>query len=157
MGIVAIIAALLLEQWRPLAERTAVAAALGGFAGWLERSFNAGEARHGAIAWLVAVVPALYLPLGFRQFSHSFTAIQAAIREGELERAQSLISGWRGEPGVLRSREEVIRLAIEEALIASHRHVFGVLLWYVVLPGPSGAILYRLPPVPGPARADPGP
>ena len=59
MGIVAIIAALLLEQWRPLAERTAVAAALGGFAGWLERSFNAGEARHGAIAWLVAVVPAL--------------------------------------------------------------------------------------------------
>src|SRR3990167_8619926 len=118
MGIVAIIAALRLEQWRPLAERTAVAAALGGFAGWLERSFNAGEARHGAIAWLVAVVPALagailihallaglspllgllfdvaalYLTLGFRQFSHSFTALPAAIREGELERAQSLIS-----------------------------------------------------------------
>src|SRR5207245_1128446 len=29
-------------------------------------------------------------------------------------------------------------------LLASHRHVFGVLLWYVLLPGPSGAILYRL-------------
>jgi adenosylcobinamide-phosphate synthase len=170
MGVVAIVAALLLEQWRPLAERGAVAAALGGLAGRLEHSFNAGETRHGAIAWLVAVVPALgaaillhallagaspllglafdvaalYLTLGFRQFSHSFTAIQAAVRQGELERARELICGWRGEPAVLRSREEVIRLAIEEALIASHRHVFGVLLWYMLLPGPSGAILYRL-------------
>jgi adenosylcobinamide-phosphate synthase len=170
VSVVAIIAALLIEQWRPLAERKAVAAALGGFAGWLEQSFNAGEARHGAIAWLVAVVPALacaiavyvllsrvspllglafdiavlYLTLGFRQFSHSFTAIQGAIREGDLGRARSLIAGWRGEPELVRSREEVIRLAIEEALIASHRHVFGVLLWYVLLPGPSGAVLYRL-------------
>jgi adenosylcobinamide-phosphate synthase len=38
----------------------------------------------------------------------------------------------------------VIRLSIEEALVASHRHVFGVLLWYLLLPGPSGAVLYRL-------------
>jgi adenosylcobinamide-phosphate synthase len=45
---------------------------------------------------------------------------------------------------VVRTREEVIRLAIEEALIASQRHVFGVIFWYVLLPGPSGAILYRL-------------
>jgi adenosylcobinamide-phosphate synthase len=45
---------------------------------------------------------------------------------------------------VVRTREEVIRLAIEESLLASHRHVFGVLLWFVLLPGPSGAILYRL-------------
>jgi adenosylcobinamide-phosphate synthase len=27
------------------------------------------------------------------------------------------------------------------ALLAAHRHVFGVLLWYVLPPGPSGAIL----------------
>src|SRR3954470_13904485 len=98
MTVVSIIAALLLEQWRPLAERRSVSAALGGFAGWLEHSFNAGERRHGSIAWLVAVLPAvgaalvlnellrslhpffalafnvavLYLTLGFRQFSHHF-------------------------------------------------------------------------------------
>jgi adenosylcobinamide-phosphate synthase len=170
MGVAAIIAALLIEQWRPLAERAAVSAALGGFAGWLEHTFNAGEARHGVIAWLVAVLPALaaaillhavlaglnpllglaldvavlYLTLGFRQFSHSFTAIQTAVRQGDLEGARAVIAAWRGEPDVLRSREEVIRLAIEEALVAAHRHVFGVLLWYMLLPGPSGAILYRL-------------
>ena len=170
MGVIAIIAALLIEQWRPLGDRKSVNEALGAWAGWLEQSFNGGEHRHGTIAWLVAVIPAaaagavlhalfyalhpllalafniaaLYVTLGFRQFSHHFTAIQLAIKAGEIERARLLLDEWRGASGVVRTREEVIRLAIEEALLASHRHVFGVLLWYVLLPGPSGAILYRL-------------
>jgi len=170
MSIVAILAALLIEQWRPLGDRRQVQGALAAWAGWLERSFNAGEQRHGMIAWLVAVLPAaalalvlhialyrvhpvlallfniaaLYATLGFRQFSHHFTDIQLAIKSGEVERARELIDTWRGAAGVVRSREEVVRLAIEEALLSSHRHVFGVLFWYVLLPGPSGAVLYRL-------------
>jgi cobalamin biosynthesis protein CobD/CbiB len=170
MSALAVIAALLLEQWRPLGERKTYFALLASGAEWLERSFNAGEGRQGAIAWLVAVLPvlaaamvlygvllwihpllalafnvaALYLTLGFRQFSHYFTDLQLAIRSGDLERARALLGEWRGEPAQHRSREEVIRLAIEEALVASHRHVFGVLFWFVLLPGPSGAILYRL-------------
>ena len=94
-----------------------------------------------ALALDIAV---LYLTLGFRQFSHYFTAIQLAIKAGDIERARTLLDQWRGASGVVRSREEVIRLSIEEALVAAHRHVFGVLLWYLILPGPSGAILYRL-------------
>jgi cobalamin biosynthesis protein CobD/CbiB len=170
MGVFAIIAALLLEQWRPLGDRKAVFAVLAAWADWLERSFNAGEARHGAIAWLIAVlapvaaalavywtlywispvgallanIAALYLTLGFRQFSHVFTGIQAAVRDGDIDRARELIGGWRGESATHRSREEVIRLAIEEGIVASHRHVFAVLFWFVLLPGPSGAILYRM-------------
>src|SRR3981081_2292576 len=106
MSVLAIVAALLLEQWRPLAGRKSVAAALGGVAAGLEHSFNGGERGHGAIAWLVIVLPAgagtillhallfawspllalafnvavLYLTLGFRQFSHHFTQIQLAIK-----------------------------------------------------------------------------
>jgi adenosylcobinamide-phosphate synthase len=170
MGVIAIIAALLLEQWRPLSDRRAVYSAAATWADWLERSFNAGQARHGAIAWVIAVlvplvavaalhaalywmspfaalllnVVALYFTLGFRQFSHYYTGIQAAIREGDIERARELLGTWRGEPAAHRSREEVIRLAIEEGIAASHRHVFAVLFWFVLLPGPSGAILYRL-------------
>jgi len=170
MNVSAIIAALVLEQWRPLGERKGVSAALAAWASYLERAFNGGERQHGITAWLVAVLPpvalaillhallsaagwvfalafdvaVLYLTLGFRQFSHYFTDIQLAIKAGDIERARALLDQWRGASGVVRSREEVIRLAIEEALVAAHRHVFGVLLWYLLLPGPAGAILYRL-------------
>ncbi|HZQ71332.1 MAG TPA: CobD/CbiB family protein [Burkholderiales bacterium] len=169
-GFVAIIAALVLEQWRPLSQRRAFAGALASWAHWIEQSFNAGERRQGTIAWLVAVLPplaivallhgvlfrlhpvlalafniaVLYLTLGFRQFSHYFTDIQLAVKSGDIERARAQLELWRGAAGTVRSREEVIRLAIEEALLATHRHVFGVLLWYILLPGPTGAVLYRL-------------
>jgi len=93
---------------------------------------------------LVFNVAVLYLTLGFRQFSGHFTQIQLAVKAGDIERARAELEAWRGPSGVVRSREEVIRLAIEQALLASHRHVFGVLLWFVILPGPSGAVLYRL-------------
>ncbi len=170
MSIIAIIAALALEQWRPLGDRKIYFDLLADAASRLERAFNAEQGGQGLIAWLVAVVPValaawllhallhaaspllsllfdvgvLYLTLGFRQFSHSFTAIQGALKAGELDRARELIADWRGEPVLPRAREEIARLAIEEALLASQRHVFGVLLWYVLLPGPSGAVLYRL-------------
>src|SRR2546428_6283023 len=170
MSVLAIIAALVIEQWRPLGERKAGQGTLAAWAVWLEQSFNGGERRHGMVAWLVAVLPpvllayalhavlysvhpllalvfnvaVLYLTLGFRQFSHYFTDIQLATKAGDIERARALLEQWRGASGVVRSREEVIRLTIEEALLASHRHVFGVLLWYLLLPGPSGAVLYRL-------------
>jgi len=55
-----------------------------------------------------------------------------------------LLAAWRGHDCGNLSREEVARLAIEEALAASHRHVFAVVFWFVLLPGPSGAVLYRL-------------
>jgi cobalamin biosynthesis protein CobD/CbiB len=170
MSVLAIMAALIIEQWRPLGDVKAVQGTLAAWAGWLEQAFNGGERRHGMTAWLVAVLPpvllalavhvlllavhpllalvfniaVLYLTLGFRQFSHYFTDIQVAVKSGDIDRARGLLDQWRGASGVVRTREEVIRLSIEEALIASHRHVFGVLLWYLLLPGPCGAILYRL-------------
>jgi adenosylcobinamide-phosphate synthase len=170
MSLVAIVLALIVEQWRSVGALKTYSDLLARWAAWLEHSFNGGEPRHGTIAWLLAVLPvlavaiavyylllaaspllalafnvgALYLTLGFRQFSHYFSDLQLAIRAGEVDRARELIGAWRGEPAQHRSREEVIRLAIEEALVGSHRHVFGVLFWFMLLPGPSGAILYRL-------------
>src|SRR5262245_62174712 len=169
MSVLAMILALLAEQWRPVDKKYADQG-LAAWAGWLEQAFNGGERSQGMVAWLVAVVPpmavailvhqlllsvhfllalawnvvVLYFTLGFRQFSHHFTELQLAVKSGDIERARALLEEWRGASGVVRTREEVIRLAIEEALVAAHRHVFGVLLWYLILPGPSGAILYRL-------------
>src|SRR5262245_11007862 len=111
MSLVSLIAALLLEQWRPLADRRYLYLVLARYAGALDGLFNAGESQQGKIAWLVAVLPvvicawfvyalaykaspviaflvnvvALYLTMGFRQRSHFFTDIQIALKEDDLE------------------------------------------------------------------------
>lgn len=98
------------------------------------------------LAWNALV---LYLTLGFRQFSHYYTDIQLALADNDLDRARALLTEWKraSEPtfsGADLVLADICRLAIEEALVASHRHVFGVFFWFVLLPGPSGAVLYRL-------------
>jgi len=169
MGFLALVFALALEQWRPLVDRRAVFAPVAGYAGFLERQFNAGEAQQGMVAWLLAVIPlavaawvlyalldglnplaglafnvaVLYVTMGFREHSHYFTGVHEALKEGDLAEARRLLGEWRGHPCDALSAAEVARLAIEGAFLVSHRHVFAVLFWFVLLPGPSGAVLYR--------------
>jgi len=99
-----------------------------------------------AIVWNVLV---LYATLGFRQFSHYYTDIQLALANGDLDTARRNLEQWKrpADPKFSAaglSTSDICRLAIEEALVASHRHVYGVFFWFVLLPGPSGAVLYRL-------------
>lgn len=98
------------------------------------------------LAWNALV---LYLTLGFRQFSHYYTDIQLALADNDLHRARALLTEWRRAADPTFSAadlmlSDICRMAVEEALVASHRHVFGVFFWFVLLPGPSGAVLYRL-------------
>lgn len=169
MSLFSLVVALLLEQLRPLPYQQLVYRPLAKLADFLEERFNAGTAKQGALAWLLAVggltliagivfsllcqinlflawswnVFVLYLTMGFRQFSHYYTDIQLALRMGDLSHARRLLAEWRGLSADNLSSAEIARLAIEEALGASHRHVFGVLVWFVLLPGPCGAVLYR--------------
>ncbi|HEY6241342.1 MAG TPA: CobD/CbiB family protein [Burkholderiales bacterium] len=170
MSLLSLVAALILEQWRPLADRRHLYLLLARIATFLERAFNAGETRQGAIAWLLAVSPAvlgawlvyavaysvspllafllnvaaLYLTMGFRQRSHYFTGIHLALKDDNLEKARRILSAWREMDCSGLDREAIARLTIEEALVSSHRYVFAVIFWFVLLPGPTGAILYRL-------------
>lgn len=170
MSLISLIIALLLEQWRPLADRKGLTFRVAQFADFLQQHFNAGERSHGIVAWVLGVVPAvlvaigayytlyhlspllalalnvlvLYLTMGFRQVSHYFTDIHWALKSGDLNEARAILGDWRGANCERLNEEEVIRLTIEEALIASYRHVFAVVFWFVVLPGPAGAILYRM-------------
>jgi len=98
------------------------------------------------LAWNALV---LYLTLGFRQFSHYYTDIQLAIANNDLDQARALLTEFKRASDPTFSAADLVlsdvcRLAIEEAMVASHRHVFGVFFWFVLLPGPSGAVLYRL-------------
>lgn len=174
MSFLSLILAFMLEQFRPLNAGLWVRTPLSRLARFLEGRFNDGEERHGMMAWLLAVIPAcvlvalgsfllgriqptlalvfavavLYLTTGFRQSSHYFTDIQAALRNDDLDRARTLIAQWRGRGADRLGSADVARLSIEQALICSHRHVFGVVFWYVALSalglGPAGAVLYRL-------------
>lgn len=170
MSLLSLIATFLLEQLRPLPYRQVVLEPLARLADFLESRFNAGEYRHGILAWVFGVVVpvaltggayfllyrispllawglnvvVLYLTMGFRHFSHYFTDIHLALRAGELDHARALLGEWRGRSADSLSSGEISRLAIEEALVATHRQVFAVLLWFVLLPGPCGALLYRL-------------
>ena len=170
MSLLSLIAVFLIEQLQPLNYRRAVAEPLGAWADFIEARFNVGAYQHGVIAWCLAVLPpvllvgglyallyslnpllawalnvaVLYLTMGFRQFSHHYTEIQLALRLGDLDRARQLLAEWLGRSTYGMGSEDIARLAIEEALAASHRHVFAVLLWFVILPGPCGALLYRM-------------
>ncbi len=174
MSFFAVLLALLIEQLKPLPRDNWVHQTLASWVRWTGRNFDAGERHHTRVVWAVSVlVPAalvaavylglryysaalalafdvlmLYLTLGFRQFSHYFTDIRDALDRGDENQARQLLGEWRHLDASELPRTEVLRHVIEHALLAAHRHVFGVFFWFVVLSalglGPMGAVLYRM-------------
>ncbi|MFO1219783.1 MAG: CobD/CbiB family protein [Burkholderiaceae bacterium] len=174
MNFFAVLAALVIEQLRPLPRDNWVHDNLISWVGWTGRHFDAGRAHHAWVVWCVAVlgptlataavylllssqhlglglaldVAVLYLTLGFRQFSHFFTDIRKALDEGDELTARRSLAEWCHLDASDLPRTEFLRHVIEQSLLAAHRHVFGVFFWFVVLStvglGPAGAVLYRM-------------
>ena len=174
MSFFAVLFALLIEQLKPLPRDNWVHETLFSWVRWTGRNFDAGAPHHTVVVWCVSVlVPSLiaagvhlfishyslllalafdvgmlYLTLGFRQFSHYFTDIRDALERGDENEARRLLAEWRHLDASELPRTEVLRHVIEHALLAAHRHVFGVFFWFVVLSalglGPMGAVLYRM-------------
>jgi adenosylcobinamide-phosphate synthase len=164
----ALVLALLLEQFRPVSRGNPFYLGYRSFAESVERNFNAGQFQHGIAGWVIAVatptaftlliwgglhlihpllawafsVAVLYITIGFRQFSPAFTGIADALKEGDLATARGLLAGWTRESASELDENEIARLAIEQGLIGAFRHVFGPLFWFVIL-GPAGAVAYR--------------
>ncbi|HEY0878301.1 MAG TPA: CobD/CbiB family protein [Zeimonas sp.] len=110
------------------------------------------SALHPLAVFVVHVV-VLYLTIGFRQFSHAFTEIQVALAADDPAGARDVLDRWLGRIEADESVERVVhdpsvsavcREAIAAALVAAHRHVFGPLFWYILLPGVTGPVLYRV-------------
>ncbi len=174
MSFFAVLFALLIEQLKPLPRDNAVHESMVQWVRWTGRNFDAGERHHSAVVWGVSVavpgllatglylliahyslllalafdVLVLYLTLGFRQFSHFFTDIREALDRGDEATARRLLAEWRHLDTSELPRTELLRHVIEHALLAAHRHVFGVFFWFVLLSalglGPLGAVLYRM-------------
>ncbi len=169
MNLLAVMAALGLEQWRAFRWRVAIERAFVGYARWIEERLNGGTTQQGIVAAIVALAPpvgivaavsvslealnplwgllwnivVLYLLMGFRRFSHAYTDIVTALRAGDIAAARRALAGWRGTASGDLPSGEIAKLAIECGLVDSYRQVFAVLFWFSVLPGPIGAVLYR--------------
>jgi cobalamin biosynthesis protein CobD/CbiB len=169
MNVIAILAALGLEQWRAFRWRGALEQLFVRYAHTLERKLNGGSTQQGTVATLAAVAPpmlvaggvyfalavahpllglawnvaALYLLMGFRRFSHAYTNVEAALKANDLNAARRALAAWRGVAAGELSSGDIAKLAIERGLMDSYRQVFATLFWFAVLPGPVGAVLYR--------------
>ncbi len=174
MSFFAVLMALLLEQLKPLPSNNRVHQAVLDWVAFIGRHFDAGQPQHARVVWCVAVltpsvliaalyvlihryslslalafdVLVLYLTLGFRQFSHYYTDIRDALERGDEPEARRLLALWRHMDTADMPRTELLRHVIEFALLAAHRHVFGVFFWFVAFSavglGPVGAVIYRL-------------
>jgi adenosylcobinamide-phosphate synthase len=174
MSFFAVLLALLIEQVKPLPRSNRVGHVMRAWVSWVARTLDAGRRRHARMVWVVAVlvptalaallyllvrqyslllaialdVALLYLTLGFRQFSHYFTDIRDAIDRGDEAQARAYLAQWQQVEASDLPRTELLRQVLEHALLAAHRHVFGVFFWFVVVSalglGPAGAVLYRM-------------
>ena len=170
MNLIAVLAALGLEQWRAFHWRATLEGLFVRYARAVEQKLNGGTAQQGLIATVVVLVPptlvvagiffalaaahpllglawnvaVLYLLMGFRRFSHAYTGVRNTLRAGDLPAARRALAAWRGGVTSELSSNEVAKLAIERGLLDSYRQVFATLFWFTVLPGPAGAVLYRV-------------
>lgn len=177
MSFLAVLVALLIEQAKPLAPDNWVHRVMALWGRWLWSQTYAGGHRHAWATWFLTVgtpvalsvviywalatwslilawcwnVAVLYLTLGFRQFSHHFTAIRDALDQGDESKARDLLAQWKYPGQDVQAndlpRSEIVRHVIEHSVLSAHRHVLGVFFWFAVLSavglGPAGAVLYR--------------
>jgi len=170
MTFLSILFALLIEQLKPLRADNPMYAWIKYFAIRMEAWFNAGQARHGRVGWfcmmLALMLPTaliywlcvhvgslaafawnvviVYLTLGFRHYSHYFTSIQLALNTGDDATARALLAEWTKQDTTDMEVGEISRIAVEKALITTHRNVFGVFFWFLMPLGPACAVMYRV-------------
>lgn len=170
MTFFSILFALLIEQLKPLRADNPVYAGARALALKLEGSFNAGQIHHGRIAWflmiaaftiptallywvsfkigpiavLIVNIAVVYVTMGFRHYSHFFTSIQIALNSGDEATARSLLGEWTKRDTTGMDVSEIARIAVETALITTHRNVFGVFFWLLTPLGAVGAVMYRV-------------
>ena len=169
MSLIALVAALLLQKFRPFTDPDPLSGWLHRLADWVERYANAGERRYGVLAWfavmLIVFVPVtlawhllysaaallgwlsaivvLYLAIRFRAVLSEFNRIQRALRQENLDEARDRLARWLDHPALDLERGQIARAAIEYAVLHCYRGLFGVLFWFLLLPGPAGALVYR--------------
>ncbi|MGA7178540.1 MAG: CobD/CbiB family protein [Thiobacillaceae bacterium] len=171
MTFASLLAAVILEHYRPLTQPLPYYRAYARYAGFLREKIDGGEPLHGVLAWIAAVLPlllvtgliygwfnymgsvlgwavnvaVLYFTAGFKYYSRVAEEIAGLIKAGQMEQACRRLEIWRGDKPNSLQEEDAIRLTLEELFSRSHRQMFGVFFWFTLLSpfGPVGAVLFR--------------
>lgn len=170
MILVTLLAALAAQYAYPPAGRQPLAALYGRLCLSAAKRLNAGDRNSGLLAYfaLVAVVVAplalvsalaaaihpvvlaflsaavLYATLRFLQTTTHLGAIERSLRDGDAAAASRRLAEWQGESPPSDEPGATARLAAEQGLREAHQGTFAILFWFLVLPGPLGAVLYPL-------------
>jgi adenosylcobinamide-phosphate synthase len=170
VSLLALLACLAIQYAFPPRGRHPLMAFYGRLALEVSRRFDAGDRNSGIVAWVVLValvvgpvilvtalaaslhpvlvwlldVGALYFTLRFLDTTRELAAIEKLLRESSVTEAGILLAQWRGEPVEAPDGGTAARLTAEHALREAHYGSFGMLFWYLVLPGPIGVVLYPL-------------
>jgi adenosylcobinamide-phosphate synthase len=170
MTFLSLLAALLLDLYVIFPVRATLDMLLRRYADFVRHSLDGGEHSLGLVAWLAVVVPlllvammlygllhyispalgwlldviVLFCLIHFKRNADRITAMGRDLRKDDLAEARALLASWRDAPVSALDASALTRLAIEHAFIDVHRYWFGLVFWFVVLPGPIGPILYWL-------------
>ncbi|MFZ6747802.1 adenosylcobinamide-phosphate synthase CbiB [Undibacterium sp. Ren11W] len=101
------------------------------------------SARHSL--WLAPLLHAflLYLCLGLRSLYEHTAPIRLALQNGDLDTARRLTSYIVSRDTSAANEEDLAKASVESLLENGCDAVFGTLFWFVVAGG-AGAVLYRL-------------
>jgi cobalamin biosynthesis protein CobD/CbiB len=170
MNFLVLLVTLLAQHTYPIAGRGPVMAFYGRMCLSTAKRMNAGDRNSGILAWvalmaavlvpvalLIALLASahavfvglldlvvLYFSLRFLSTVRALASIEQALRGQDPAAAANLLSQWKGEPVEGDEASSVARLAAEHALREAHYGTFGLLFWFLVLPGPLGLVMYPL-------------
>jgi adenosylcobinamide-phosphate synthase len=170
MSLFALIAALILEHFRPLPARTVVDGWFVAIRDLALSRCETGEEPACRMAWALGVVGSgavvlvvhvvlwrwspllafafsvavLYFLIGVRRDESAFAEVERALAVDDEQEAARRLSEWTGRDHSGAGAVETTRLAVEQVVLGGHRGVFAPVFWFVLLPGPVGVVMYRM-------------
>ncbi len=165
----AMLVAILLDAWLGEPRRAHPLEGFGRFAGRVEARLYRDRRMAGLLAWSLAVWPpvllswlaarmlgslagslsfvfdaaVLYLAVGLRSLGEHAMPVACALRGGNLLQARTAVGRMVSRDTPLLDETQVAAAATESVLENGNDAVFGALFWFVLL-GAPGAVLYRL-------------
>jgi adenosylcobinamide-phosphate synthase len=165
----AMLAAVLLDAWLGEPRRAHPLVAFGRLAKGIEARLHDDRRRAGVLAWCAAVLPlsllawvvaaylkthaawlafvfetvVLYLTIGLRSLADHALPVARALNQGDILGARAAVGRMVSRDTDALDEQQVAAAATESVLENGSDAVFGALFWFVLL-GAPGAVLYRL-------------